>query len=137
MRKVARFVALLASFSIGGGCGDNDGLSKVKEAGVVRTIFLSGFDPAGEAQIRVLSDGSLRVDFEFMPPSWAPEGPVAAPGDPYPSLNLGRFYDFDKQLERALDVPVHWEDREFFIIWKPRQDTIDRLTQFVQQYPRK
>jgi hypothetical protein len=137
VRTTARFVALLAAFSAGGGCGDNDDLSKPKKAEVVRTIALSGFDPAGEPQIRVLSDGSLRIDFEFMPPSWAPEQPVAAPGDPYPALNLGRFYDFDKQLERALDVPVHWEDREFFIIWRPKQDTIDRLARFLEQYPRK
>jgi hypothetical protein len=137
VRKLARLVAILASLSISGGCSDNDGVTKSKEAEVVRTISLSGFDPNGEPQIRVLSDGSLRLDFEFMPPSWAPERPVAVPDDPYPSLNLGRFYDFDKQLERALDVSVYWEDREFFIIKRPRQDTIDRLAQFVQQYPRK
>jgi hypothetical protein len=137
VRTIARLVALLAFFSKSGACGDSDDVSRARKAEIVNTIALSGFDPAGEPQIRVLGDGSLRVDFEFMPPSWAPEQPVAAPGDPYPSLNLGRFYDFDKQLERALDVPVYWEDRVLFIIYKPKQDTIDRLTQFVRQYPRK
>ena len=132
MRKLATLAALLACFGIAGGCGDRD-----DEARVVQIIPLTGFDPGNEPQIRVLADGTLRLDFEFIPPSWAPEDPPAEPGDPYPSLRLGRFHDFDKQLERALDVEVYWEDREFFIIRKPRRDTIERLSRFLSQYPRK
>lgn len=40
---------------------------------VIRTIPLSGFDPAGEPEIRVMSDGSLLVVFNFMPPSFVPD----------------------------------------------------------------
>jgi hypothetical protein len=35
---------------------------------VVRTITLTGFEPEGEPQVRVMDDGSLLVVFNFMPP---------------------------------------------------------------------
>jgi hypothetical protein len=38
-------------------------------AEVLRTVQLVGFDPGGEPCIRLMSDGSLEVWFEFMPPS--------------------------------------------------------------------
>jgi hypothetical protein len=91
----------------------------------IQRIRLSGFDPDGEPEIRVMSDGSLYVVFEFMPPSFAPEGGAN---------DLGSFEDFDKQMERAIGVPVLWEDREFFFIRKPKADTIDRIRQFVENY---
>ena len=90
---------------------------------VVQTIKLSGFDPKGEPVIRVMADGSLRVVFNFMPPSFVP-------GD----QDLGPFADFDKQLERAAGVPVVWDDQEVFVIQQPKSDTVGRVRKFIEGY---
>src|SRR5436309_11858472 len=99
------------------GCqGENPAKPKGKEASpmspatVLRTIPVTGFDPDGEPEIRVMSDGTLFIVFNFMPPSFAENDEKG-------------FVDFDKQLEKALGVPVHWEDREFFLIRNPANDT--------------
>jgi hypothetical protein len=89
----------------------------------VEVIALAGFDPLGEPQIRVMADGSLYVVFNFMPPSWAEDDP-------------DRFDDFDKQLGKAVGLPVEWEDREFFRIARPAKDTIERVRQFLAAYKR-
>ncbi len=36
---------------------------------IVQEIRVSGFDPKGDPHIRVLRDGTVRIVFEFMPPS--------------------------------------------------------------------
>jgi hypothetical protein len=91
---------------------------------VQQTIKLTGFDPVGEPVIRVMGDGSLLVVFNFMPPSWAPEGE-----------GMGAFADFDEQqLERAAGVPVVWDDREVFVIQKPERDTVERVRKFIELY---
>ena len=90
---------------------------------VKQTIKLTGFDPKGEPVIRVIADGSLLLVFNFMPPSWAP----AAEG-------MGAFADFDKQLERVAGVPVVWDDREVFVIQKPKRDTVERIRKFIESY---
>lgn len=88
---------------------------------VVKTITVTGFDPDGEPKIRVMSDGSLSLMFEFMPPSWG-------------EADQKSFEDFDKQLERALGVTVFWEDREFFRIAKPANDTVEKARVFLEGY---
>lgn len=87
---------------------------------LVNTIELSGFDPDGEPEIRMMSDGSAELWFNFMPPSFA-EDPDA-------------YEDFDQQIEAAIGVPVSWEDREMFRIEEPAADTIAKLTNFIQNY---
>ena len=89
----------------------------------VEVIPLAGFDPDGEPEVRVIRDGTLYVVFNFMPPSWAEDDP-----DP--------FDDFDRQLSRAVGIPVVWEDREFFRIDRPAADTIGRIRSFLEAYPR-
>ena len=89
-------------------------------------IPLSGFDQKGEPFIRIMADGSLYVVFNFMPPS-----------DVVDEDGMGQFENFDKQLEIALGVPVEWEDRERFLIRQPGLDTIERVRQFIESYPRK
>ncbi len=89
----------------------------------VHVIPLSGFDPDGEPEIRVMADGSLHVLFNFMPPSWAEDDP-----DP--------FDDFDQQLAQAVGLPVTWEDRELFRIAQPANDTVERIRRFLASYPR-
>jgi hypothetical protein len=89
----------------------------------VEVIPLTGFDPLGEPQIRVMEDGSLVVVFNFMPPSWAEDDP-------------DRFDDFDQQLGEAVGLPVEWEDRESFRIAQPGKDTIEQVRQFLTAYKR-
>ena len=89
----------------------------------VEVFALTGFDPDGEPEVRIMTDGSLYVVFNFMPPSWAEDAPE-------------RFDDFDKQLARAVGVPVEWEDRESFRIAGPAPDTVERVRSFLGSYPR-
>jgi hypothetical protein len=87
----------------------------------VEVITLEGFDPEGEPEIRVMDNGSLELVFNFMPPTWAEENPEA-------------FDDFDVQLSEVLDLEVLWEDREFFVIEEPSDDTVERIKQFLEHY---
>jgi hypothetical protein len=48
--------------------------------------------------------------------------------------DLGSFADFDKQIERAVGVPVLWDDREIFVISRPKPDTLERIRGFIQNY---
>jgi hypothetical protein len=96
-----------------------------------QTIKLTGFDPEGEPVIRVMADGSLLIVFNFMPPSFVPEEQQT--GD----SGLGPFADFDKQLQRAAGVPVVWDDREVFVVQKPKKDTVERICKFLENYRRK
>ena len=89
----------------------------------VEVMLLAGFDPAGEPQVRWMTDGSLYVVFGFMPPSWAEGAP-------------GRFDDFDRQLAAAAGVQVEWEDREFFRVPRPAADTVERVGAFLGAYRR-
>ena len=89
----------------------------------VEVIPLTGFDPLGEPQIRVMANGSFVVVFNFMPPSWAEDDP-------------DRFDDFDQQLGEAVGLPVEWADRESFRIAQPGKDTIQRVRQFLTGYKR-
>ena len=93
----------------------------------VEVIPLSGFDPEGEPEIRRSANGALRLVLNFLPPTWAPE----ADGH-----DLGWWADFDRRLERALGVPVAWEDREFFRIDQPRPDTVEAIGWFLIQVRR-
>ena len=89
----------------------------------VNVIPLAGFDPEGEPEIRVMKDGSLYVVFNFMPPSWGEDDP-------------DQFDHFDEQLGAAIGQPVVWEDREFFRVERPAQDTVDRIRRFLAAYKR-
>ncbi len=90
---------------------------------VARTIKLSGFDSQGDPEIRVLTDGTLYIVFNFMPPS-----------DFEDHDYFGPYHDFDRQMSCAIGVPVIWDDREFFFVESPQADTIDRLVRFVSNY---
>jgi hypothetical protein len=90
-------------------------------------IAFTGFDPKGEPDIEAAADGSIRVMFNFMPPSWVPDEQ---------RKSLGEFKDFDKRLAKALGIPVSWEDRELFVIHAPRADTVERLKAFLVEQGR-
>jgi hypothetical protein len=93
----------------------------------VEVIPLPGFDPDGDPEIQRMADSSLWLVFNFMPPSWVPEPEYA---------DLGRCQDFDRQLEGAIGTPVGWEDRECFLIERPRQDTVERIKHFLTEFRR-
>ena len=99
------------------------GPQKADPHDVVRTIKLSGFDPDGEPEIRVFANGNMHVVFNFMPPSFAPE-----------DGELGQYANFDKEMSRAIGLPVLWEDREFFYIKDSRPETIEKIRKFVAGY---
>ena len=93
----------------------------MRETTVVNTITVSGFDPEGEPEIRQMSDGTLKVVFNFMPPSYAED-------------EEAKYADFEKLLEQAVGVPVLREDREFFLIQNPQSDTSDKVKAFLEGY---
>ena len=93
---------------------------------LVETIPLSGFDPAAEPELRRFSDGSLQLVFGFMPPSFV--------SDDGGWVDLGRYWKFDEELARALESEVVWEYRESFRISHPRDDTVERLREFLARY---
>jgi len=90
----------------------------------VEEFALEGFDPDGEPHIRKTSTGRLWLCIEFLPPSWADHDRSGPNG-------LGSWADFDKRLEEAIGVPVKWEDREWFRIDRPREDTVSAIQQFL------
>ena len=94
---------------------------KMNQPILVKTTTLSGFDPEGEPEVREMSDGSLMVVFNFMPPSYAED-------------EEEKYADFEKQMERAVGVPVFRDDRELFLIRKPRSDTAEKLKAFLEGY---
>jgi hypothetical protein len=40
---------------------------------IIRTTTIACFDDDGDPEVREMSDGSLEVVFNFMPPTWVPE----------------------------------------------------------------
>ena len=93
----------------------------MNQATVVKTIAVSGFDPDGEPEIREMSDGTLAVLFNFMPPSYAED-------------EEAKYADFEKQIEQAVGVPVYREDRERFLLRNPQSDTAEKLKAFLESY---
>lgn len=93
---------------------------EVDNGDVEKIIELSGFDPEGEPELRVMRNGHLLVVFNFLPPSDCEDE------DAYDS--------FDEEMAEALGVEVAWEDREMFLIASPKADTIGRIAAFVAGY---
>lgn len=63
--------------------------------------------------IMTMTNGSLRVRFGLMPPSWCSDE--------------GAFESFDEKMSEALGVDVDGLDKEFFGIEKPKSDTVATL----------
>ena len=94
---------------------------------VQEKIAIRGFDKDGEPEIRIMTDGSLVLVFNFMPPS----------GSVNENAGLGRFEGFDKYLEKELIVSVQWTDREIFYIKNPNSDTAEKLRYILENYWKK
>jgi hypothetical protein len=89
----------------------------------VEVILLTGFDPEGEPEIRVMPNGSWYLAFKCLPPSWGAD-------------DSGSFDDFDRQLTAATSVAVDREDDTLFFIERPAVNTIKRLQRFLAAFRR-
>ena len=90
------------------------------------TVTLAGFEPGAEPVLREMRDGSLLLVFAFIPPRVAEGRPA-----------MSRRFDmntFGAEVERAAGVPVAWDDKEVFVVQRPRTDTVERLRGFLQSY---
>jgi len=72
--------------------------------------------------IMVMTDGSLRLRFGLMPPSW--------------HHDEGAFESFEDRLASALGVEVEGLDTEFFGIARPKPDTVTTLRTWLLELKR-
>lgn len=89
-----------------------------------QTIAVEGFDCDGEPEIKQYGDGKIEVIFNFMPPS---NGNPDLSEDPV-------FDEFETVMEQQLGVPVERDDREFFVIHKPNENTANDLKNFLENF---
>ncbi len=89
------------------------------------TLEIKGFDSLGEPIITREDDGSLALTFNFMPPD---------NGTYEENLDMDIFDNFDNELSKVLGVEVVWEDREFFNIPTPKEDTIELLKNYLENF---
>jgi hypothetical protein len=90
----------------------------------VANTMITGFDSSGEPELRTSNDGALEIVFNFMPP-------LNGADDPNPHH---AFATFEVVLAKALSVDVIRDDRELFIIPKPRADTMDNAQVFLETF---
>lgn len=109
------------------GCGQTTPTSEPNgnSVTVVTESTIAGFDPDGEPVIRWMSDGSIQIHFEAMPPFFAEEDGVEAD-----------FDDFRVKIEAAAGCPVVQDDRELFILRSPNTDTAAKIKLWLETYPK-
>jgi hypothetical protein len=95
-----------------------------ENAKVPDAIAVTGFDSAGEPEIRTGDNGALEIMFNFMPPLNG-----ADDANPHPV-----FETFEKVLSKELGVDVRRDDRELFVIAKPTADTAVRAKAFLEGF---
>ena len=102
-------------------------VEQLEEEMDANVIIIKGFDSDGEPEIRKEEDGSLTIAFNFMPPLNGDE-----------EGNDDEIFDrFDEVLSDFLAVKIDWEDREFFIIKKPKDDTTEKIKDFLENFWKK
>jgi hypothetical protein len=90
-----------------------------------RTIKISGFDPLGEPEIHIKSNGLMQLRFEFMPPSFV---------DPNDANAALIFDTFHKRIESVVRANVEWDDREIFLIYSSADCVVDALVNYLTNY---
>ena len=107
------------------GCGNVDSppRSLDPEATPVCEISIVGFDPAGEPIIREMSDGSVWIQFEAIPPYFSEEAGVAFDLD-----------TFRSDLQAAAGAPIVQDDRELFYVPDPNRDTISSIKNWLESF---
>lgn len=93
---------------------------------VVEEVAVSGFDREGEPVIRKMSDGTISIHFEAMPPFFAEDDGTES-----------EFENFETTIQKALGVPVRRDDREVFTITNPKPDTAERAKAWLEGYRKK
>jgi hypothetical protein len=93
---------------------------------VKSTTPIPGFDRPAEPVLRELKDGSLLLIFNCLPPLAVDDDPARAG-----RFDMARFGD---QLQEALGIPVLWDDRDVFVIPRPKMTTEPRLRKFFQTF---
>jgi hypothetical protein len=107
----------------GGGGTDSPSGDLDPNATLVREIAVAGFDSDGEPVIREMSDGSLWIHFEAMPPFFADDDPASFDID-----------IFRSQMQSAAGAAVVQDDREVFIIAEPTDETLDSIKLWLETY---
>jgi len=91
---------------------------------IKKIITVKGFDKDGEPQIQILKSGKLKIQFEFMPPLNGSD-----------NQNENSIFDnFDKALSTVINNEVIWEDREVFLVLKPKKGDDQKLKKYLEEY---
>lgn len=124
-RNKTIFRSLLASLLSICGCGPPapPPNQRVDEPKLIEEVSINGFDPDGEPVIKKLSDGTLWIQFEAMPPFFAED-----------EKSENEFEAFELKIQDALGVPVRRDDREVFIIKQPKPDTAEKAKAWLEAY---
>jgi hypothetical protein len=99
-------------------CGESDD--------VQATITLTGFEPDAEPVLREMRDGSIMLVFAFIPPQVTERDSAKAS-----QFDLNAF---GAEIGKAAGVPVAWDDKEVFVIQRPKRNTVEKLRAFLQDY---
>lgn len=90
---------------------------------LIEEITVNGFDPDGEPVIKKWSNGSLWIQFEAMPPFFAKDEGTE-----------NDFEEFETKIQDSLGVTVHRDDREVFVIKRPKPDTAEKVKAWLEAY---
>lgn len=115
--------AATASLAVLVGC-DSGRPDAVEPATETESVELVGFDPGQEPVLRTMSDGTMEVRFNRLPPN-------AASGDGAP---IGAYGEVDRDLAEAIGTEVEWPERRMLLIPNPADDTADRVKTFFETY---
>ena len=115
VRRFSEFVAAHRGLRDGG-----------QSADVRATVALAGFEPEAEPVLREMRDGSLLLVFAFIPPR------VIA-GEPAKARRFS-LDTFGAKVGKAAGAPVVWDDKEIFVVQRPRADTAERIRKFLQGF---
>jgi hypothetical protein len=90
----------------------------------IKIVDVKGFDKDGEPEIKVFQGGQVEIQFNFMPPL---NGKDTQEDSDY-------WDNFEKTLSIHLNVEVSRDDRELFIIPKPKKSTVKKLKLYLESY---
>lgn len=87
-----------------------------------KLIPVNGFDKDGEPEVKKFDDGHIEIMFNFMPPL-----------NRQSEAKDSAYWDsFEKTLSTHLGVEVDRDDRELFIITKPKKSTAEKLKLYLE-----
>ncbi|MDR2230165.1 MAG: hypothetical protein LBE39_11920 [Flavobacteriaceae bacterium] len=89
-----------------------------------KIVDIQGFDKNQEPEIRIYDDNHLEIVFGTLPPL---KGNGIIKDSSY-------WNTFENILSKHLKVKVLREKNEIFIIAQPKEDTIKRLKEYLENY---